>query len=405
MILLGEIVTMAEPARAEAIAFEDGVVVALGTRDQVMALADDRTTVIDLGSNVAYPGFIDAHAHWIGDRNVYADGSTPADAMQAALARGWTSISEQWVGPDWHVDELETLAADTDLPIRIDGYLALNAPAPSGEHFGDWYTDREPGALSDRVTIKGVKITLDNGWGSQFWWAQDELTAAVTAADEAGWQVSIHTVSMEAIGMVVTAFESALAGHPNDLHHRIDHAIQVTDDQLEQIASLGLVTVVHLDGAASDWTLEADYLANLGEDTTWLARWRDFIDAGLHVAAGTDTPWLYPDFELTGDIGRPVDQIAGGMDGKGRANPSPPDWALDQLVTAEQALKAITLDAAYALGDEANRGHLSVGTYADITVLSGDVTTLTPDEIRALVVVATIVGGVTERCAVPSLCP
>ena len=66
--------------------------------------------IIDIGENVAYPGFIDAHAHWIGDREYYGL-ETPAEAMDAALSRGWTSISEQWVNEE-RLDELETLAAD-----------------------------------------------------------------------------------------------------------------------------------------------------------------------------------------------------------------------------------------------------------------------------------------------------
>ena len=47
---------------------------------------------------------------------------------------------------------------------------------------------------------------------------------------------------------------------------------------------------------------------------------------------------------------------------------------LDQLLTAEQGLRAVTLDAAYALGDEARRGHLAPGTLGDVTILCGDVT-------------------------------
>ena len=56
----------------------------------------NQVPVIDIGGGVAYPGFIDAHAHWIGDRDCYHMDS-PAAAMDAAIRRGWTSISEQWV--------------------------------------------------------------------------------------------------------------------------------------------------------------------------------------------------------------------------------------------------------------------------------------------------------------------
>ena len=59
--------------------------------------------------------------------------------MDLAVTRGWTSISEQWVNQE-RLDELEALAADDALPLRVDAYLALNFDK---EFFGDWYADRE----------------------------------------------------------------------------------------------------------------------------------------------------------------------------------------------------------------------------------------------------------------------
>jgi predicted amidohydrolase YtcJ len=329
--------------------------------------------------------------------------------MQAALSRGWTSVSEQWVNAEW-LSELEALAADGALPLRVDAYLALNAPAPDGQHFGDWYTDREPGPVDVHLRVQGLKITLDNGWGTIFHWEPDELTQTIGRANAAGWQVSVHTVSTEAHDMVLDAFEAAIGPTgPNPLHHRIDHAIQVTDEQLARMVDMDLGAVIHLDGAATDWVLEAEYLDhfgpdNPGEELGWLARWRNFVDAGLHVAAASDAPWLFPGFTLTDDIGRPVDQIAGGMDGQGRANPETPAWVLDQLLTANHGLRAITLDAAWALGDESRRGHLAAGTLGDVTILSGDVLDASPEEIRAMTVIATIVGGEVLHCSEADVC-
>ncbi len=400
---VGRIETMTDAARVEALFLEDGLVRAVGTRDDVLAVAGPDVPVVDLGDAVAYPGFMDAHAHWIGDRE-YMGIATPEAAIDAAVTRGWTSISEQWVD-DGRLAELEALDAAGALRLRVDAYLALNLPAPSGEHLGDWYADVERGPRSDRLTVDGVKVTFDNGWGSQVWWEADELTATVGRADEAGWQVSIHTVSTDAHDAVIAAFEAALDGEQNPLHHRIEHAIQVTDRQIERLVEADIGVVVHLDGGAADWALEPDYLGNLGADRELLARWRDFVDAGLHVAAASDAPWIFPELALTDDIGRPFDQVAGGMDGRGRANPDTPEWVLDQLLTAEQALRAITVDAAWALGDEERRGRLAPGTLADVTILSGDLLGATPDEIRAFAALATIVGGVPEHCARPELCP
>jgi predicted amidohydrolase YtcJ len=210
--------------------------------------------------------------------------------------------------------------------------------------------------------------------------------------------------------MVLDAFEAAIGpAGPNPLHHRIDHAIQVTDEQLDRMVAMDLATVIHLDGAAADWVLEADYLGNLGPDNPgeeigWLGRWRGFVDAGLHVAAATDTPWVYPEFKLTDAVGRPTHQIAGGMDGRGLANPETPEWVLAQLLTAEQGLRAVTIDAAHALGDDSRRGRLRPGMLGDVTILSGDVTDATPDEIRAMTVIGTIVGGKVVYCSDPAIC-
>ena len=230
-----------------------------------------------------------------------------------------------------------------------------------------------------------------------------DLTATIGRADEAGWQVSVHAMSTEAMELVLDAFEASIGpSGPNPLHHRIEHALQVTDGQLDRMVAMDIATVIHLEGA-SDWMLDAGLLAAVDRDDPeqldWLGRWRDFVDAGLHVGSATDAPWTFPDFELTADMGRPVDQIAAGMDGRLRTRPATPPWAMDQLLTAEQGLRAASLDAAWALGDEARRGHLAPGTLGDVTILSGDVTGATPDEIRAMTVIATIVGGIPPPAA------
>ena len=43
---------------------------------------------------------------------------------------------------------------DDALPLRVDAYLALNGVHP-GEHYGNWYTDRAPGPVGDRLARPG----------------------------------------------------------------------------------------------------------------------------------------------------------------------------------------------------------------------------------------------------------
>ena len=181
----------------------------------------------------------------------------------------------------------------------------------------------------------------------------------------------------------------------------------MTDEQLARMVAMDIATVIHLDGAP-DWILHEDVMAEFDKDDparrpTRLGRWRDFVDAGLHVASATDAPWTFPDSThgRHGPAGRP-DRRRDGRPRSGRVETPP--WLLDQLLTAEQGLRAVTADAAYALGDEARRGHLAPGTLGDVTILSGDLTAATPDEIRAMTVVATIVGGTPVYCADPAMC-
>ncbi len=404
LVIVGRIITMDEPGEAEGLLIEAGQVTCVGTRDEVLAMAEKEVQVVDIGANVAYPGFIDAHSHWIGDREYYSIDSAE-EAIDAAISRGWTSISEQWVNPE-RLAELEALAADDALPIRVDAYLALNYGA---EFLGDWYLDHERGPRGDRLRVQGLKIHLDDGAGEIINWEPADLTATIGRANEAGWQLSVHSVSTEAQEMLLDAYEAAIgASGPNPLHHRIEHAIEVSDEQLARMVAMDLVTVIHPDGGSVDWVIWNDYMGQgadyPSEQLGWLTRLRDFVDAGLHVAAATDAPWFFPDLTLTDDVGTVVGQIAGGMDGRGVEHPETHDWILEQLLTAEEGLRAVTVDAAYALGDESRRGHLAPGTLGDVTILSGDVLAATPDELRAMTVVATIVGGTPVYCADAEIC-
>ena len=62
-------------------------------------------------------------------------------------------------------------------------------------------------------------------------------------------------------------------------------------------------------------------------------------------------------------------------------------------MTREEALRARTLDAAYAAFEQDIKGSLETGKLADVTVLSKDILTVPDDEILDTRVLYTIVGG------------
>jgi predicted amidohydrolase YtcJ len=68
-------------------------------------------------------------------------------------------------------------------------------------------------------------------------------------------------------------------------------------------------------------------------------------------------------------------------------------WHPEQRVTREQALKMFTLWPAYAAFEEASKGSIERGKYADFTVLSADILNIPEPEILKTRCLMTVVGG------------
>src|SRR5829696_1032329 len=79
----GVVLTMEEDQpRASAIAVRDGRILAIGDDARVLRLRKRQTRVVDLGGRTVLPGFIDSHAHWIGDGLMV--GLSPYSAIDGA---------------------------------------------------------------------------------------------------------------------------------------------------------------------------------------------------------------------------------------------------------------------------------------------------------------------------------
>jgi predicted amidohydrolase YtcJ len=250
----GVVVTMEDGLpRAEAVAIRNGRILAVGDDEDVLALRERRTRVVDLGGRTVLPGFIDSHAHWIGDGSMV--GYNADLAVDAALSRGWTSINEQFVNGE-RLEDLRALDAAGRLRLRVDAYLAVNF---EDEKFGHWFRGYEPRhAYSPHLRLGGIKLFLDHDWGTKFHWAQAELDEYVLSAHRLGWQVSAHAISVEAHDQYLTAVGRAQGAHPNlDARHRVEHVIQLRDDQLTRMGELRMVASIQ-PGIPGDLAAEAD---------------------------------------------------------------------------------------------------------------------------------------------------
>ena len=112
--------------------------------------------------------------------------------------------------------------------------------------------------------------------------------------------------------------------------------------------------------------------------------WRSLLDAGAHLAFGSDCPieTLSP---LAGIHAAVTRQRADGTPEGG--------WYPEQRLTVAEAVRAYTLGAAYASGEESSKGSITMGKLADLVVLSRDIFAIPLEEILETKVVATVLDG------------
>jgi predicted amidohydrolase YtcJ len=74
-------------------------------------------------------------------------------------------------------------------------------------------------------------------------------------------------------------------------------------------------------------------------------------------------------------------------------SPGPEGWHPEERITVENAVRAYTLGAAYASGEEREKGSITPGKLADLVVLSQDIFTVAPMAILKTEVEATVLDG------------
>jgi predicted amidohydrolase YtcJ len=378
------------PTQVEAIAIEGEYIGAVGTETEILALAGSNTDIIDLDGRTLMPGFIDAHGHHIGDRE-YVNQSTTGEVIESVLSNGWTSISELFVNQD-RLDELVLLDQQDDLRIRVNAYLPLNYQF---DMFGNWYQAYQPGQeYSSMLRIAGVKIFMD-GWYTNWnhYFNQSELNSLVFQAHDDGFQIAVHSVTDNATDIVLNALQVALDGESNDLHrHRIEHLVLLRDIQIQRLANLGIIASFQLPWFNSDWTNTESYPI-LETYSEYVGRWRDILDAGVPSLGSTDFPWNL------GEVRSALKSVSMAVTRIGDLGLTPPDWMLNQTISVEQALRLITIDAAYGTFQEDIKGSIEVGKLADLVILSDNPLTVPEFSIADIEVQMTMVGGVVEYTA------
>lgn len=400
------IITMddANPS-AQAIAIQGNKILAVGANEEVLTKQGQNTIVIDLGGRTLVPGFTDSHSHRImkGIDGQYDTKST----IDESIAQGWTSLSEKYAGWDKMPKYLE-LARQDNLRLRVNMYLPYNGAL--GEDTGDWWKPyHQDQVFSPRWRVAGMKIFTGINNDTTLLWTQQELNALLLARHREGWHLAIKTVSTETLEMILTALENIEKTAPSIVNRRVtlEHALFLTPDQIARVKRLGVIPSIQTN-MPGELVGEQDIEELTAREPQGSAfPWRNLFSDGVIVAGGSSFPTYYVDEPSGAPFGSPVHLIYQAVTRVGNLGTQPQAWMLDQAITAEQALHALTINGAYANFQDDVLGSLTPGKLADMVILSEDPLTVSTPEINNIQVLMTMIDGKVEFCAAgfESLCP
>lgn len=211
----------------------------------------------------------------------------------------------------------------------------------------------------------------------------------VFGADSIGLSPRVHAIGDEAIDSLLDIFERVIETNGPDpnrrfavIHTQVLRGAEVAD----RMAGLGVIAEMQPYHTIDDmrWMEE-----RIGERARWAYAFRTLEEAGVLLSFGSDWPgtnaaW-YTSSPLVGMYSAVTRQTLDGFPEEG--------WFPEERISAESALRAYTVNNAFASGEEDVKGRIAEGYYADIVVVDRNPLEVNPPDLKDLRVELTVVGG------------
>ena len=284
------------------------------------------------------------------------------------------------------------------IPIRITMMIGIEFLLGPGEEGASFLT----GFGDHRLKIGPAKIIVDGsiqgytGWlskpyyipfkGDRFYCGypvtpKEKLKRLVMSAHKAGLQVAAHGNGDAAIDAILEAYQMAQKEYPRpDARHRIEHCQTVREDQLDQMAELGISPSFFVSHTYF-WGDRHKTIFLGPERAKRISPLRSALKRGIKFSIHSDCP-VTPVSPLF-CVFAAVNRVTTGGEVLG------PEYRL----TPEEALRAVTTHSAWQTFDEKIKGSLEPGKLADFTILSENPLTVPPERIKDIKVEEVIIGG------------
>ena len=316
-------------------------------------------------------------------------------AQDHAFRWGITNFHDAGAGST-DIEAQRALDASGDLKLRI--YTMVSA---QDDVLTDYWLARPPVIADDdsRLTIRSFKAVMDGALGSRTAWlhqpyTDDPGTSGVQTFDENrlvdimnrsnahGWQINTHAIGDKANTVVLDAIDKATLTQ-RDHRSRIEHSQHLLPSDIERFSKLGVIASIQAIHMSSDRPWAIDRLG-IERIKSGAYVWRDLLDAGVHIANGTDVP-VEPINPIANFYASVARKTLKGLPDDG--------YEIGQKLSRHETLKSMTLWNAYAAFEEAEVGSISVGKRADMTVTDQNLMTVDENKILATKPVMTVIGG------------
>ncbi|MEO6131173.1 MAG: amidohydrolase [Saprospiraceae bacterium] len=256
------------------------------------------------------------------------------------------------------------------------------------------------GSGADMFTCNAIKCYMDGALGSHGAWLLEpytdlpelsgqnttplaEIKKTAELAMDLGMQICVHAIGDRGNREVLNIYEDVMHAHPEkkDLRWRIEHAQNIDPTDMPRFKKLGVIAAMQGIHCTSDAPF---VVKRLGEERARKEAyaWRSLLDQGVVIGNGTDTPVEHVD---------PIENLYASVTRK-RLDTGL-EFFPEQKMTREEAIYSYTVANAYAARQDETKGSLEPGKWADMVLLSQNLSTCPDDSIPNIKVLMTMVGG------------